>query len=327
MTQTGRGVSPFAQGVAALWREPLLLWAELAWRWCFALAAWASLLYSGAVFLGSLQISGADELRLATLQPDSLATAAKDIFRGSLLRFTWMNAILLCGLTLLWAAAAAAGRIAVGRRLIAMFREDGEDWSDDAWHYRPVFTLMVLRGIWTWAAIGALAGSVLLGTAMLRQQHAARASAFFVFGTALACVFGYMLNWFFGLAPLFCVRNRSSAANALVETAEFCATRGGRVLGVSLAFLFLRLVWMATTFIAFLASVRLFQKIEPGWVMLLLGGIALAYFAGADLLYLARLATYAALAEEEAGPEPIAIEPSESGPQPDVLAPPDAEPA
>jgi hypothetical protein len=55
----------------------------------------------------------------------------------------------------------------------------------------------------------------------------------------------------------------------------------------------------------------------PGWVLLIMAAIALIYFAGADLLHLARLGAYASLAEDDAHPVPA----------PEAATPPDLDPA
>ena len=137
---------------------------------------------------------------------------------------------------------------------------------------------------------------------MLQQQLAARAAFFWVFGVALSIVFGVVLNWFFGLVPLFCIRNQANARDAVSLTIDFCARQGGRIFGLSLGFLAMRLVWAASMFFLVLAPTRLFKHVAVGWVLLLMSLLFLIYLAGADALYLARLGAYAALAESDARP-------------------------
>ena len=121
-----------------------------------------------------------------------------------------MKFFVLAGLTVLWCLAAAAGRAASLRNLVAL--SGGDDRAEEAgWQFRPMFQLHLLRAIWTWTALGCLVGSIFLGSAMLQQQRPARAAFFYVFGIALSIVFGVVLNWFFGLAPLFCIRDQANA--------------------------------------------------------------------------------------------------------------------
>ena len=314
MSQPGYARSPFQEGFSALREEPLLLPAELTWRWCFALAAWLLALAAAALFLDSLKVLALDRFLLSTLQPTLASTALARILHGTLLRYLWVKFIVLAGLTVLWAFAAAVGRAASLRNLVAL--SGGEDRDEDAgWEFRPMFQLHLLRALWTWTALGCLTASLLLGQVMLRKGYAARSAFFYVFGVALSLLFGVMLNWIFGLAPMFCIRNQVNARDAVALTLDFCGRQGGRIFGLSLGFLALRLVWAGSMFFLVLAPTGMSKHLALGWVLLLMGALFLIYLAGADALYLARLGAYAALAEIDAQPTPA--------PQPSPAPPPE----
>lgn len=299
----GHPRSPFQEGFTALRDDPLLLAAELTWRWCFTLAAWLLALGATALFLETLKVSALDRFLIGTMKPALEWSALNHILHGALLRALCTKFIVLAGLTVLWSFAAAVGRAASLRTLLAL--TGGEDRDEDAgWQFLPMFQLHLLRAVWTWIAIGCLAASLLLGTAMQQQQHAARAAFFYVFGIVGSVVFGVMLNWLFGLAPLFCIRNQVTAGDAISLTLNFCSRRGGRLFGLTLGFLALRLVWAGSMFLLLLAPTGLGKHIALGWVLLMMGLLFLIYLAGADALYLARLGAYAALAEIDAQPEP-----------------------
>ncbi len=307
MPRPANTLSPFQRGFAALWSDPALIAGELVWRWCFGFSAWALAIVSAGLFLDSLLIAPGDQFLLSTLQPVLLKTAFGDIFQGSLLRFVWMDVILLIGLTLLWALAATAGRAATLCRLLAFFRQD-----EDAlltWQFRPVLILNLLRAAWSIVGVAAAGVSLMIGVVAVREQHAARAAFFLTFGIALACVFGYVLNWFLGLAPLFCLRDGVGASESVARTVDFCAARAGRIFGLSLGFFAVWTVWAGTMALFVFAILSATKYLEAGWVLLLLGGVALVYFAGSDLIYLARLGAYAALAEEEEEPATSEISP------------------
>jgi hypothetical protein len=297
------GNSPFQEGFAVLRDEPLLLPAELTWRWCFALAAWLLALGATALFLDSLNVSALDRFLLATAQPLLERSALNHIFHGALRRAVWIKFIVLAGLTLMWSFAAALGRAASLRALGALFDATDRNETSD-WQFRSMFKLHLLRALWTWIAIGCLIASVLLGTAMVQQRRAVPAAFFYVFGVALSIVFGVILNWIFGLAPLFCIRNQARARDAMLLTLDFCSRQGNRLFGLSLAFFGLRLVWGGSMFLLLLASTSLSKHVPVGWVLLVMLVLLLAYFAGTDALYLARLGAYAALAEIDALPQP-----------------------
>ena len=299
--------SPFQEGFAALRDEPLLLPAELMWRWCFALAAWLLAVGAAALFLNSLNVSAFDRLLLGTAQPMLERSAFNHIFHGALLRMLWIKLIVLAGLTFMWSFAAALGRAASLRSLLALFGSDHVDRA--GWQLRPMFQLHLLRALWTWIAISCLISAFLLGAAM-QAQHAAGAAFFYVFGVALSIVFGVILNWMFGLTPLFCIRNQVNAREAISLTVGFCSRQGGRLFVLSLGFLALRLVWAGAMFFLVLAPIGLGKHLAIGWVLLMMGALLLVYLAGADALYLARLGAFAALAGIDAQPtsepEPIA---------------------
>jgi hypothetical protein len=290
--------SPLHDGFAAMWNEPALLAAELTWRWCFGLAAWGMLIISAALFLDSVRISPSDQFLLSTLHPRLLSNAVWHLFRGSLYRFMWQQTVMLVGLTLLWAFAATAGRASTLRRLVAMFGAE-EESSAMNWEFRPIFVLSLLRAWWTLIALSAMLISLAGGIILAHNQRAARAAFALSFGIGLSWAFGVMLNWFLGLAPLFCIRNRARAPEALTQSVDFFSRQAGRLFGLGVVFGMLRLVWAGTMFFVVFAPLKLKHHVAPGWIALIMVAIALVYFAGADLLYLARLGAYVSLAEDE----------------------------
>jgi len=309
--------SPFQDGFAALWHEPALLAVELTWRWCFGLSAWILVIVSAALFLDGLKISPRDEFLLGTLQPQLLVGAVRHIFHDTLTRFALEQTALLFGLMLLWSLAATAGRAATLRRLVAMFSGD-EEPEVMRWEFEPILVLSLLRVMWSVIALSAMLIAVVAGVIMANRQHFLVAMSFVAFGTGLACIFGVMLNWYFGLAPLFCIRNRVGATGALAQSSDFSFRQASRLFGVGVGFLTLRVVWAGTMFSAVLAPLQLVHHIAHGWISLIMAIIALVYFAGADLLYLARLGAYVSLAEDDSHP---AETPEQTIPA-DPLAPP-----
>jgi len=315
MSHPGSEGSPFKDGFAALWHDPALLAAELAWRWCFGFAAWALVIISGGLFLDSLKISPADEFLLGTFQPQLLSGAFQHIFRGSLTRFVLEQSVLLLCVTLLWCFAATVGRAATLRRLVAMFSADDEP-GPMTWQFVPIFVLHLLRAAWSLIAVSVAIACLIIGGVMAGKNHAGVAALWLVSGTGLACWFGAALNWFFGVAPLFCIRNGASAMDALAQSVDFVSRRGSRLFLLGLGFLPLRLVWLGTMTLAMFAPLSLARHLAVGWVLLIMAAIALLYCAGADLLSLARLAAYVSLAEDDAHPVPAPQAGNPPGPVP-----------
>src|SRR5262249_32946473 len=149
---------------------------------------------------------------------------------------------------------------------------------------------------------------------------AARAAFALSFGIGLSWAFGVMLNWFLGLAPLFCIRNRARAPEALTQSVDFFSRQAGRLFGLGVVFGMLRLVWAGTMFCVVFAPLKLKHHVAPGWIALIMVAIALVYFLGADLLYLARLGAYVSLAEDESHAGEIREE-AHPGEPPAITAP------
>ncbi|MGB8770408.1 MAG: hypothetical protein WCC92_12375 [Candidatus Korobacteraceae bacterium] len=314
--------SPFRDGFAALGHDPALLAAELMWRWCFGFSAWALVIVSGAWFLDSLKISPVDEFLLGTFQPQLLSGAFHHILRGSLTRFVLVQSVLLLGVTLLWCFAATVGRAATLRRLVAMFSADDEP-TQITWQFAPIFILHLLRAAWSLIALSVVIACLVIGGVMAANRRPGLAALFWVFGIGLPFWFGAVLNWFFGVAPLFCIRNSSTAMDALTQSVDFVSRRGGRLSLLGLGFLLLRLVWFGTMVLAILSPVSLVKYLAPGWVLLIMAAIALLYFVGDDLLHLARSGAYASLAEDDAHPPLV----PEAGTPPDPATAPEPAPS
>ena len=204
---------------------------------------------SVGLFLDSLKVSTADQFLLGTFQPQLLSEAFRHIFRGSLTRFVLEQSVLLLGVTLLWCFAATAGRAATLRRLVAMFSTDDEP-SQLTWQFAPIFVLHLLRAAWSLIALSVAIACLLIGSVMAANDRAGLAALFLVFGIGLPCWFGAALNWFFGIAPLFCIRNGGTTMDAVAQSVDFVSRRGGRLFLLGLGFLLLRLVWLGTMTLA-----------------------------------------------------------------------------
>src|SRR6266487_2919422 len=75
--------SPTLEGFRAIFRVPSLGLAEIAWRWSFAVAVGAFLIFAGLQFLDTLPVTSGDLALLRTRQPALISRAALHIFHGS----------------------------------------------------------------------------------------------------------------------------------------------------------------------------------------------------------------------------------------------------
>src|SRR5438445_5947855 len=75
--------SPTLEGFRAIFRVPSLGLAEIAWRWSFAVAGGALLIFAAFQFLDTLPVTSGDLALLRTRQPALISRAALHIFHGS----------------------------------------------------------------------------------------------------------------------------------------------------------------------------------------------------------------------------------------------------
>lgn len=271
-------------------------------------------LFSTGVFLDSIKVSKLDQLLLGTFQPQLLAAALRHMFHRSLGRFLLGQALLTLGVTLLWSFASAVGRAATLRRLVTMFSSDDES-QPPAWRFRSIFLLHLLRAMWTQIALAVAVFLLIYGGTMAKLEHPFAAALALSFGVAFASFVGFLLNWYLGIAPLFCIRNGARAKEAVEQAIEFSSRLSGRLFLLGLGFFTLRLMWAAMMGALFLAPLNLAGTIGARWIALMMGLLALVYLVGADALHLARWGAYVSLADEDSRP---AAEP-EMPPQPSAL--------
>src|SRR4051812_16860651 len=93
-------------GFTAIFREPAIFAAELAWRWTFSVAALLVLIYALLMFLQSLAVTDSDYFGLIGFIPGTAASALANIFHGSGPKMLRVALALWLGLTFLWWLAA-----------------------------------------------------------------------------------------------------------------------------------------------------------------------------------------------------------------------------
>jgi hypothetical protein len=116
--------TPIRDGFRAIWGQPSIFLAELAWRWSWGGAA--ILLIGLAVFeyLHTLIVTPTDLLLLRLRHPVAVSRALADIFHGSGPRVIRTLIVLIPALALLWTLFGALGRFGTVRALIARATPD-----------------------------------------------------------------------------------------------------------------------------------------------------------------------------------------------------------
>jgi hypothetical protein len=298
--------SPTLEGFRMLLCLPSLGPAEIAWRWSFGLAVTALLAFFFREYMSTLPVTAGEMFLLQTRQPALVWQAMARILQGSVPRAVATLIVLALALTLAWIVLASLGRAATLKTLFEYFR-DGDDSKPRTWRLSSLMGLNFLRAAAMLAAVVSSVGAVLLAGAASSKTHPSPGSALLIF-CMLILFIGLawsMLNWYLSLAAIFVVGAEGTTFGALAAAAHLCRSRPGPVVAAAAWFGVAHAVSFVTA--ASVAAFPLaFAEVLPAGVVL--GGVilvALIYFAGADFLYVGRLAAYVFLIE---GPEPEGIQ-------------------
>jgi hypothetical protein len=291
--------SPTSEGFRLILRRPAIPFAEIAWRWTFAAAAWLL----GTVFLleymGSLPVSALDRLLLGTQQPILISRAIQRIFHGSAFRFTEAGIVLLMGLAMAWIVLASLGRAAT---LAALMEEFGVASGPTRRTVRSLFALNSLRVAAFLAAKVAGIGATLFASSFWASTHVSAADATRLWFAALFLVWiiWAVLNWLMSTAAVFVATGQRGALNAIAASGRFCVEHTGYVLAAGVWF---GLPHMGAFIAALMAGFTVLSTVaawRAGPAMVLEFLIIVGYCAVADFLYTGRLAAYVAIVR---GPE------------------------
>jgi hypothetical protein len=295
-------------GFRAVVRLPALVLGEVAWRWAFGAAAWTLVIIAIRRILAHVDITQAELLLARHSDVFLIADAGAHIVVQVLPQLARECLVLAPAIAVLWIAAATLGRAITLDALIATpvilseaSREvgDAEPKAPEAFasapaaraHFVQISLLHLLRAVFTLATLIAFLGALFLtGLAMPAQPAGA------LVGILVAAVIGCfwsVVNWFLALAPIWIVREGHPALRSIADSVDLYRRVPGPYVGIASCFGFLR----AAAFVAAFVAALLASQATPATSIALCLVIALIYFAVADFLYIARLATFVALEE------------------------------
>ena len=312
-------------GFAAVFRRPAVIAAEIAWRWSFGVAAGALVLVATMRFLNSLTVSDADLFALRSRIPQLMADAILHIFQGSGPRLVQLTLILTPAISLLWILAAAVGRVTTLRVLI----QDAPASFTRRHDIRSLLGANLLRVLVTLLGLMAMVGSAILAgfaAKITAEPSILVFNAVFLGLLFLVSLCWSTLNWYFSLAPIFVVRDNRGAFAAVGDAVRLVRRRGGDFSGVGILYGLLKLFAIAVATVVSLVPLAFIADWPWEVTTLLLLVITLAYFALADLLYIARLASYLVIAGEERAPavetavRPSPVPPATTAPATDATS-------
>ena len=316
--------TPVRDGFRAIWRQPSIFFAELAWRWSWGGAA---ILLTGLAlfeYLHTLIVTPTDLMLLRLKHPLAVSRALADIFHGSGPRVVFTCIVLIPALALLWALLGSLGRFATLRALVSRATPD---WVSKPGSIPALVGLHVLRIALALAGLLSFLGAAVVASFVSTRKtpHAGLELLLFVPLAILVSAIWSSVNWLLSLAPIFTVHDGEDTFGAIAAALAFTRRRGGKTSAVGFWFGAMHLVAfiVGTTVIMYPLAVA--SLVPPGITLLLMGVIVLVYFAVADWLYVARLAGYLAIVEWDCSSlrEPEAVAPAVIEP-PILPKPPDS---
>ncbi|HYY68433.1 MAG TPA: hypothetical protein VE734_01770 [Terriglobales bacterium] len=303
--------APISEGFRTAFREPAIVLAEIAWRWTFGVAAMALAAASFFAYLDAIPIGNLEFLTLGRQTPRLITEATASFLHGSP-RLIPVAGIVLSGIFVLWVLAASVGRAAT---LQALLRVPSISLA-------PQFGLNFLRAGITLASFAAYVGAVILAGRAAAGVYNPRPGVFLVvlvlLGTAITLARS-RLNWFLYLAAIAAVRASKGVFAALGEASTLCHrhlgefARIGAVFGTiqGVLFAFASVIWLLTSSVA--------GQVPRAAIIVALAVFTLAFLALSDFLYIARLAAYIAVDEDDriSPPAPSSAGPTPASPAPD----------
>ena len=303
-------------GLRAVRETPALAVAEIAWRWTFGLVAWIVVVLTVRTIMAGVDVSAVETAFARSSDAFLIADTIARVIVQVLPRFIQALVIVIPVLALVWIAAATLGRAATVRTLVAAGRNAGFQPAEGS-PARAVFArdgvlvpptsrrLLVsltvvhsLRALVTIATFLAFFGTVFFvsSNASLDPQSGAAPLLLLAWMllALLLCLLWGVVNWFLALAPIFCVPENTGAWRAIGDSLAFFRNRSREYLAIASAYGLFRLAAMVVAILAGLVVVTA-GSVRAALVLSIV--VALVYFAVADVLYIARLASYVVLSE------------------------------
>jgi hypothetical protein len=298
---------PARAGFRAVFQQPGLILGETAWRWAFGAAAWTLVVVAVHRILAQVDVTQAELLIARRSDLFLIADACARIIYQVLPRLARESLVLVPAICVMWIAAATVGRAVTLKGLLPESETRNSGLGSLA-------ALHFFRSIFTLATIVAFFGAMFLAGIAMPTQNPTTAAVVWLFLAALVAFCWSMVNWFLALAPIWIVRDGRTALQSIADSVDFYRRNPGPYVAVAWWFGFLRAIAMVAALIAAAIAASIAQGSIPAAVA---SGVAvtLAYFAGADLLYIARLAAFVALSDSSQL-SALSSQPTTPSPQP-----------
>ncbi|HEU4415512.1 MAG TPA: hypothetical protein VFT65_12070 [Candidatus Angelobacter sp.] len=291
--------NPIGQGFAAVRRDPAIFLVEILWRWSFAIIALFVLFGTGLMLLGPLNMGDSF----------SFAWRTHDTQRLSLLL---LSAVLRLGAKLIIAAVALPVIIALvwsvfsaaGRRITVARLDPGSP----PLRFGGMLAVQCMRALLTWLAGLLLIGAVIIGIRIATSGSKPDLFPFYmVIGPSVVVIalIWLVVNWYLSMAGLF-GRSGQGFRGAFRQARETVARQRSDFAGTGFVFLLLRLVLLLMV-LAICGLTSSMAGTAPETYFAMVMAFLLVYCALADVLYMARMAAYVALAAAHTEPDVVEL--------------------
>jgi hypothetical protein len=270
-------------GFTAVFRDPAIFAAELAWRWTFAIAAWLLMGYALLLFLQSLTVTDADYFGLLGIIPGTVRAALESIFHGSGPKLVKLALSLGFGLALLWWLAVSAGRTAILNALL----------SGQRVRFADMLRIHALRAGTALLAALAYAGAIAAAAVFSQRQTGRDEEKFFLIVFPLVLLVSVVwstLAWYLSIAPIVAAQRGTTALESLLQSAALARRQPAQFTWVSFFYGGLRYLAGIFGFFALIVMLSATANLPAGsgWAALVLWAAAFSFVS--TLINTARLA-------------------------------------
>jgi hypothetical protein len=301
--------SPTLEGFRAILRVPSLGLAEIAWRWSFAVAVGAFLIFGALQFLDTLPVTSGEIALLRTRQPTLVARAISHIVHGSAPRALAAAVVIALCVGIAWIFVASLGRAAGIRAMLDYFRVASNSSQTAAWRLTSMMGLTFFRLAATLAAAVACLGALFLASPSSPEAGTSPGIVALIFFASVVLIVSVWstLNWFLSLASIFAIGEGRDTFGALASAVDLFRSHSAPLLAVGTWFGLAH----AGAFFLFSAlamvPIALTKAVPVRAVLFGLLVVVLLYFAVVDFLRVGRFAGYVYIS---CGPEPAPLVPA-----------------
>jgi hypothetical protein len=282
------------KGLSLVASSPMLIVAELAWRWAFAAGAIGVLLRYSRILRDALSLSAADQGMLLSGDLLQMLDAGSRIAAGAMPYLIEAAVGALPKIALIWLICITIGRSPLIRKVVQFTAGKPADANPRFWTsmlaVHAVRLLLLLIVVSAYLGAGRVAAFA-LGTDMNNPRvFAAMAAYIFTFSVGIAIYL--FANFVAALAPLYVAQGRGTL-DALADAAHASIREKSLLGGSSAANATLRTVVATVVTGASVLLLPMSRYLPQVVIVALAGLLTVVYCAASDILLLARTVSYA----------------------------------